>query len=147
MDEEQIEYPIYIDKNYDRLVVESLECLKDHTVDEEKIERVGRLLHALYLNRPPEWGEVKDVHKTSPVRLAVEWFASQMEKKLRDNDNKPGWSDEPRDYFTARIMDELNELTYTLHRNPNNRDAAIKECVDIANFAMMLADNLEQGQV
>ena len=78
------------------------------------------------------------------MRTQVEWFAKRMENKLIANDHKGGWQGEPNYYFTTCIKDELDELQSALMSG--NETEAINECVDIANFAMMLADNLWQAR-
>jgi hypothetical protein len=105
------------------------------------------------------------------VRSEVAAFAVAMERKLRENDYKGGWKDEPRHYLLASLCNELAELvssfkpiekaresTYASVRllryaaseletfgpcgGPVLRitDDVIGEAVDVANFAMMLAD-------
>jgi len=78
------------------------------------------------------------------LRTQVEWFAKRMENKLAANDHKGGWQGEPVYYFLERIDQELNELQDALMSG--DKTEAINECVDIANFAMMLADNLWQAR-
>jgi len=78
------------------------------------------------------------------LRENVEWFATQMEAKLRNHDKDrghTGWlgPDSGRDVdYVSRILDELSELV--MASMPKNKTALINECIDVANFAMMLAD-------
>jgi len=74
------------------------------------------------------------------VRDQVKWFATRMENKLAANDHKVGWQGEPDYYFTVRMKEELKELQDALMSG--DKTAAINECADVANFAMMLANNL-----
>lgn len=70
------------------------------------------------------------------IRPVVMWFAKQMEDSLRRNDHKSGWSDIKSQDLINRIFDELDELV-----EANNQSDRIQESIDVANFAMMVADN------
>jgi NTP pyrophosphatase (non-canonical NTP hydrolase) len=86
-------------------------------------------------------------------RPAVQWFAGEMEEKLRKNDHRgpDGWKGCRFDYLTGRLMQEMMEVFRELWRaNADTRIAKIDsevarkitdECADVANFAMMIADN------
>lgn len=78
---------------------------------------------------------------------AVEWFSTVMLKKLRENRYKQHWSELDLAYLINRLKEELLELEDELPNTKNNMidiDAAIFECADVANFAMMVADKLYQ---
>jgi hypothetical protein len=75
-----------------------------------------------------------------------------MEAKLRENDHKGGWQGcRFRELFTC-IQRERDELLLAAHplqldtmdEKLTQEDACelIRECADIANFAMMIADNI-----
>jgi NTP pyrophosphatase (non-canonical NTP hydrolase) len=76
-------------------------------------------------------------------RPAVQWFAEQMERKLRENDHKGGWENENIYWLWERLREESKELIYAvnltrdLHADPEN---IVRESADVANFAMMIAD-------
>lgn len=76
-------------------------------------------------------------------RPEVNWFAKQMELKLRANDHKRHWSEVHLDYLIDRLFQEANELWRAIQ---NGEPAAniVKEAADVANFAMMIADNAER---
>ncbi len=74
------------------------------------------------------------------LRKEVKWFASRMEAKLKANDHKGGWHNEYAEYFLSRMTDEFEELVAALETG--NTEKSISECADVANFAMMLADNI-----
>lgn len=80
------------------------------------------------------------------LRPEVSWFAQQMEQVLRANDHKPGWKDWSRVEAFERLEDETEELRQALgvfrpKATLEERMAiVIKEAVDVANFAMMIAD-------
>jgi NTP pyrophosphatase (non-canonical NTP hydrolase) len=73
------------------------------------------------------------------VREEVKWFAEQMEEVLRKNDYKGGWQDCTRFDLLCRLYDEATELFGAAVRETSN-ETIIKEAVDVANFAMMIAD-------
>ena len=104
------------------------------------------------------------------LRPEVQWFAEQMERKLRANDHKGGWQDDTELALLIRLLEETSEVLAKLRTWRGARahlkkasalliDAAIEldeargfgaakpkrgyigELADVANFAMMLADN------
>ena len=82
------------------------------------------------------------------LRPAVRRFAEAMEKKLRENDYKGGWRDCTDSYLYKRMTGECGELLWYLtepqHKGRVNEDIIeriVGESADVANFAMMLADN------
>lgn len=85
-------------------------------------------------------------------RKAIEWFAQEMEAKLRENDHKSGWQGCRFSELFPRLREETDELLVTAHplqldtitKKLTHEDACklIHKCADIANFAMMLADNI-----
>ncbi|MFA5377281.1 MAG: hypothetical protein WC455_16140 [Dehalococcoidia bacterium] len=70
------------------------------------------------------------------MRKSVKWFAHLMERELRKNDGKGGWADCPETFLFNSIVDNLNQARKLAHGKDK-----IKACVDMANFAMMIADN------
>ena len=83
-------------------------------------------------------------------RKALIRFSSEMEKVLRENDYKDGWDGCTREYLFYALQREVFELFevlkpnqhHTIFGNPEiNPEKVIKECCDVANFAMMIADN------
>lgn len=73
-------------------------------------------------------------------------FACDMEKELRENDHKDGWGDLSHAWILNRIKQEYEELRRAVEtgRAP---EIIISECADVANFCMMLADNIKDGKV
>lgn len=93
------------------------------------------------------------------VRPEVIWFANKMEEKLALNDHKGGWKACDVDMLIDRMQEEIDELkdAWWKRKNdwgrsagegfmfvPTNEDL-IKECADVANFAMMVADLFKEA--
>ena len=76
------------------------------------------------------------------LRSSVLKFAERMERVLRENDYKGGWQDMLCDELISRVRDEVIELAIVVDANMS--DEIIKESVDVANFAMMIADNVSR---
>jgi len=78
--------------------------------------------------------------KMIKLRPALQKFAEAMEIKLRKHDKERGevgWHEEDFDYLFDRLQDEMEELA----KVEGNSKYTQGECVDIANFAMMIFDN------
>jgi hypothetical protein len=76
-------------------------------------------------------------------RIAVKQFADAMEIRLQEKDQEKGeegWLDCDNDFLIACINEKLEDLEYMLSHNVKGN--AQSDCVDIANFAMMLFDKL-----
>ena len=71
--------------------------------------------------------------------FAVEAFARLMRDKLRANKHKAHWSACSDSWLMSRLWDEHAELLGAIARGTD--DEIISECADVANFAMMIADN------
>jgi len=80
---------------------------------------------------------------TSPTIPHVLKFAEAMEGKLAKNRHKgdrEGWlKNDPWELLT-RLKQETRELELALEFR-QDPDSVLKECADIANFAMMVADS------
>jgi hypothetical protein len=77
------------------------------------------------------------------TREPVQWFARQMELKLRENDHKGGWSQCSTWWLLSRLREEVNELEQTMYAAAAGDvcvDHVVSEAADVANFAMMIAD-------
>jgi NTP pyrophosphatase (non-canonical NTP hydrolase) len=78
------------------------------------------------------------------IRNEVRYFAELMEKALRNNDYKGGWQKCTRHFLLRKLREEVQELEKTVGRRKNDLmcpDAIAKEAADVANIAMMLANN------
>ncbi len=78
------------------------------------------------------------------LRPPLVQFASAMEAKLRKNDHKGGWRNDPIEALRRLMMIEIEE--YNVAREFYGSEAARSELVDIANFAMMLWDRYSREQ-
>lgn len=81
------------------------------------------------------------------IRSEVKWFAEQMESKLQENDHKGGWQQCGKYWLFERMQEEMTELLQELSLFSNdakNENRIIRECADIANFAMMIADKVRE---
>lgn len=74
---------------------------------------------------------------------AVNHFSHGMLLKLRKNAHKAHWSECSLQYLQSRLLDEVNELEQAISHDTN--EAIISECYDVANFAMMIADNIRSS--
>ena len=73
------------------------------------------------------------------LRPAVRAFARLMEGKLRRNDHKTHWSEAGLGYLIGRLRDEVTELIRAV--GGEGKEPVGDEAADVANFAMMIADN------
>lgn len=74
------------------------------------------------------------------LRPVVLKFAEVMERQLRKNDWKGHWGCCTGSYLFNRLRGEVNELA----RAPAQDRLA--EAADVANFAMMIADNASRDK-
>lgn len=81
-----------------------------------------------------------ELREASIDRKAVFDFAEKMVLKLEKNRHKQHWSVCDTIYLFDRLLQEVAELKEALERN--SVENMVSECCDVANFAMMLADNL-----
>lgn len=74
------------------------------------------------------------------LRPEVLQFAKSMEAVLKANDHKGGWKKMNRWLLCDRAINEMQELLRALeHLSP---EEIAKEATDVANFMMMIVDNL-----
>ena len=81
------------------------------------------------------------------IEKSVTLFAEEMKKKLLENIDKLGWENESYSYFLGRLHEEIEELEEFIYKNEKkDKVKLIKECADIANFAMMIADKARKEE-
>ena len=73
-------------------------------------------------------------------RKVLMWFTRLMEEVLRDNDFKGGWDNCSNSYLIAKLNEEVDELKAAIWKDLDAQ-TIIKETADVANIAMMIADN------
>lgn len=74
------------------------------------------------------------------IRDEVAEMAKAMEAKLRKNDHKTGWHNQPIEAHLKLLKIEMMEFDVALEFLGD--EEAAKECVDIANFALIIRDKL-----
>lgn len=88
---------------------------------------------------PEEFPETPRKRDAADDWQALQGFAHIMWEKLRANAHKKRWDELPDTLLYERLLDEVDELSDALERGCNGD--MMKEAADVANFAMMLADN------
>lgn len=87
------------------------------------------------------------------LRPELAAFATHMEQVLRNNDHKGGWEHLNLCALSLYVEKELHELNAAIHRfhkdcNPDNVEGLLHaiqlEACDLANYAMMLHDNVNK---
>ena len=82
------------------------------------------------------------------MRQSVKWFAERMELTLALHDEErgsDGWLNEDILWLFDRLKEEVEELEskIAVHEYTYLEGVGImKECFDVANFAMMIADSV-----
>ena len=71
------------------------------------------------------------------MRKALRMFAEKQEAILKENDYKNGWDNCSDRYLIVRALAEMAEL----HKAILSGGDIVRECCDVANFMMMIADN------
>lgn len=90
-------------------------------------------------------------NKPCPPREELVFFVHEMERELRRNDHKQGWGDDSARALMRRLREEVDELRVSLglecnvcrkgHTSKVDIAKIRNEAADVANFAMMIADN------
>lgn len=80
---------------------------------------------------------------------SANWFATQMNVKLQENTHKGGWLHCNQWWLLERLKDEVKELEEAMGQAAHGEiriQEVIRECADVGNFAMMIADkaNIER---
>lgn len=73
-------------------------------------------------------------------REEVLWFAAEMEKQLKANDHKSGWISCSEEFLKSELEKNFIRISQTCTSSVEYQ----RKCVNIANFAMMLADKDRQ---
>lgn len=69
-------------------------------------------------------------------------FAEYMKRELENNSKKGGWEYLPDSYLLKRLYEEIRELeSLVVDDSTASYEEVMTEASDIANFALMIADN------
>ena len=83
--------------------------------------------------------DTTDTRELIEQRHELHHFANSMEVVLQNNDHKEHWSNYSAEWLYGRLLDEVSEL-YAALQEADPEDIE-QECIDVANFAMMIADH------
>jgi hypothetical protein len=75
-------------------------------------------------------------------RTSVRVFAHDMEKQLKVNDHKGGWKKELVFHLRKNLNRNFEELQTELKKPSRDKHEITIRCANIANYAMMIADNI-----
>ena len=73
------------------------------------------------------------------IDAALEDFATHMRHKLLLTRHREHWKEATVKFLLSRLIGETVELTDAIESG--DRKSIVRECADVANFAMMIADN------
>jgi hypothetical protein len=84
---------------------------------------------------------VRQMEPDCGPRKAVRLFAYDMEKQLKVNDHRNGWKEEHCEYLSEQLGRNHTALIKELAKNLSDPFEITIRCANIANYAMMIADN------
>lgn len=76
---------------------------------------------------------------TAMFRPVVTCFAEEMEEQLQANEHKGGWKSCDEDCLWDELTKNITILDFALANS--DTPEVLRRCANIANFAMMIADN------
>jgi uncharacterized protein YdeI (YjbR/CyaY-like superfamily) len=94
--------------------------------------------HYTILKRSLSYAEIKMLEEQYKT---IDRFAMVMKTKLLENIHKGHWKDCTLNYLSRRLTQERKELLKAVTDNKEKPVDVIREAADVANFAMMIADN------
>jgi hypothetical protein len=134
---------------------DQLDVLYNYCKDKPDVPDIDATVRSRKYNRSRSISKQETAWRT--IRPEVRDFAFRMEEKLRENDHKSHWSKESYAYLLQGLKDEVDELEQELSgfiigqamprdlsgsSSIHQYGEAVEESVDVANFAMMIKDNL-----
>ncbi|MCG8400087.1 MAG: hypothetical protein MJA84_00655 [Firmicutes bacterium] len=81
-----------------------------------------------------------ETKKEAVIREEVRWFTRLMEERLQANDHKGGWENCSLEWLVIKLTEEVGEVAALICKHDLCREKIIKEAADVANMAMMIAD-------
>lgn len=75
------------------------------------------------------------------IDAAIKDFAVHMKHKLLLTRHRPHWKTCDQGFLHSRLLEEAEELLAAIECG--DRKSIVREAADVANFAMMLADNAQ----
>jgi hypothetical protein len=84
------------------------------------------------------------VQQTTPApdpRKEVILFSHDMEAQLKVNEHKGGWSNSSDSFLYRQLERNLAVLDHELAKDDRDKHEITIRCANIANYAMMIADN------
>ena len=134
-------------EDYERRLRSAITVIDDpNTSNEQRIRVYGK--KEAYRTFIHELQALSTTEPTGAQRITlrpeVQWFAQQMEAKLRENDHKGGWGNESLLWLYTRMIEEAEEVKAEIKAAFDREidyNKIIREAADVANFAMMIADN------
>jgi hypothetical protein len=98
---------------------------------------LGKEIYSMF---PQDFGNGVCGMSLDTPRKEVAVFAQMMERKLKAKDHKGGWSNRAIQDLLSRLRGEIEELQSCV--DENSIIGILDETVDVANFAMMIADKV-----
>lgn len=84
---------------------------------------------------------VQQMGPTPQPRKDVMEFAHDMEKQLKSNEHKGGWNRSQAEFLSRELQRNFVKLASEIDKADKDKHEIIIRCANIANFAMMIADN------
>lgn len=79
-----------------------------------------------------------DYKQIAERREVLSWFNDVQLSKLIENTHKGTWKEKSIEFLLKRLKQEIVELEHALELG--NHNEIFRECGDIGNFAMFIAD-------
>ena len=83
----------------------------------------------------------QQIEPSPTFRKVIFDFARDMESQLKVNDHKRGWDHTSESYLLGKIQYNLSTLDGKLSKDDRDKHEITIRCANIANYAMMIADN------
>lgn len=79
------------------------------------------------------------------IKIAIEGFSNAMKEVMMQNTWKKCWWKESFNGLKNGLNKETWELRVEISKGNTTKEKVVKECVDVANFCMMIADKILDG--